>query len=335
MDRIHAPADALEPPALEFRAVRKSYRAGMKRKIAALRGVTLEVRPGEVFALLGRNGAGKTTLMKLALGLIRPNGGAGRVLGRPLGDVAARRAIGYQPEQPYLYPFLTVGETLRFFAELSGLAGASNREAVKRAAADCGLGEVLDSPVRRLSRGWLQRVVLAAALLPDPRLLLLDEPMSGLDPEARLAVKRLIARLREEGRTVVFSTHILPDAEALADRVALLRAGELAACGSLEDLLGEPDGFLIGVGGRVPAALAGPAERVGEEGREWRLAGEQACVLQSLLARWIAAGVEIRSVAPVRDGLESFVARALGQGAGGPHTRADREEGCEARRIAS
>ncbi|MFH1143094.1 MAG: ABC transporter ATP-binding protein [Candidatus Eisenbacteria bacterium] len=301
---------------LGFQSLCKTYRQGSKRKVRALHEVSFEVAAGEVFALLGPNGAGKTTLMKIALGLLRPSAGAGVLFGRPLGDLEARRAIGFQPEQPYLYPFLTVEETLRLLAEMSGIPRAGLAAAMARAAADCGLEPVMKTQVRRLSRGWLQRVVLAGALLPDPRLLLLDEPMSGLDPEARVSVKQLIRRLREEGRTVLFSSHILPDVEQLADRLAILRRGELVACGSLDQILcGAVEGYEIELRGRAQPLPGAPLRCVWErpaEGRSlWRLEATDPSALQPLLARWIAAGVEILAVVPQREGLESFVARAL------------------------
>jgi ABC-2 type transport system ATP-binding protein len=313
--------------ALRFREVAKTFRTGWRRRSPALQGVSFAVDAGEILALLGHNGAGKTTLLKLALGLLRPSAGGGEMLGRPLGDREARRRVGFQPEQPYLYPFLTVRETLRFLGQLSGLTGPILRRRIDAAVEACGLGETIDRQVRRLSRGWQQRVTLASALLPDPRLLLLDEPLGGLDPEARIALKTLIRRLRDEGRTVVVNSHILPDIEKLADRVVLLQRGRVIADGPLEALLcAEVEGFEIEVGGRV-AALPGATlvwTRATPARSLWWLPGIDTGELQRVLRGLIGAGAEIHSVTPRRENLEAFFGRV---------TRAEDERAPETRRA--
>ncbi|MBM3316993.1 MAG: ABC transporter ATP-binding protein [Candidatus Eisenbacteria bacterium] len=303
---------------LGFERIEKVYRAGWRRGVHALRGVTLTVGAGEAVALLGHNGAGKTTLMKLALGLLRPTRGGGRLLGRPLGDRVARRAVGFQPEQPYLYPFLSARETLELLGHLNGLRGAPLRRRVGEAAERLGLEPALDTQVRRLSRGWLQRLALAGALMPDPRLLLLDEPLSGLDPQARLGVKDLIRELRAEGRTLLFNSHVLPDVEQVADRVAVLRGGELVACGSLDDLLSrDGGGYELELGGPVPALVAAwpGAERLWsrpEAGRSfWRFPPLGRQEQQRLLGGILAGGGEIVSFAARREGLEAFFSRLM------------------------
>ncbi len=318
------PRDAPGRPVLEFRDLRKVFRSGWNRRTVALDGVSFEVREGETFALLGKNGAGKSTLFKIALGLLRPTSGSGAAHGVAFGDLRARAAIGFQPEQPYLYPFLTVGETLRLLADLGGVPGSRTRAEIERVAKACGLEEKLGAPVRRLSRGWLQRVALAGALIGDPPLLLLDEPMSGLDPEARLALKQLLRRARARGKAVVFSTHILPDVEQLADRLAILRQGRLLACGSMDQLLGAESGGHVIELRRAPGAapdacrlpdgtpVAG-GERIRQDdasGRVWlRLSAMEPAAMQRLLAHWIASGVEIVSLSPCRETLEEFYAR--------------------------
>jgi len=297
---------------LRYQGIVKVFRSGLRRRVPALRGVSLEARAGEILALLGHNGAGKTTLIKLALGLLRPTAGTGELLGRPLGDREARRRVGFQPEQPYLYPFLTVGETLRFFGDLSGFSGRRLGERVAAAVEACGLEAVTRQPVRRLSRGWQQRVALATALLPDPRLLFLDEPLGGLDPDARFALKALIQRLRNEGRTVVLSSHILPDIEQLADRVALLQRGRVIAEGRLETLLSEEvEGFEIEVRGSVSGIPGAEAlwSRSGPARSLWWLPGIEAVELQRVVRGLIDAGVQVVAIAPRRENLEAFFAR--------------------------
>ncbi len=229
-----------EVPCLDLRGVTKTFRVGLRRRRRpALRGVSLQVRRGEIVGLIGPNGAGKTTLMKVALGLLRPDQGAGWVMGHPMGSRAARRRLGYQPEQPYFYPSLKVAETLSLFCGLCGLRGARARARLEWAAGLCGLQSVLDRRVKDLSKGWLQRLGLATALVSNPGMLFLDEPLSGLDPEARILIKALIADLAVEGRGVLMSSHILPDVEQLASRIVLLREGEVIASGTPDELIGE------------------------------------------------------------------------------------------------
>jgi ABC-2 type transport system ATP-binding protein len=302
---------------LRYERVTKAYRSGLRRRVPAVRDVSLAVGPGEIVALLGRNGAGKTTLMKLGLGLLRPTAGRGELLGRPLGDRESLRRVGYQPEQPYLYPFLTVGETLRFFGELSGLRGRCLAGRVAAVMEECGLGEMAPRPVRRLSRGWQQRVTLAAALLPDPQLLMLDEPLGGLDPEVRIGLKALMRRWRDAGRTILINSHILPDVETLADRVVLLQSGRVVAEGPLDALLGgEIEGFEIELRG-CPAALAGGEllwRRADPARSLWWLPGRTAPEMQGVLRGLIADGFGIVAVRPRRENLEAFFSRAMRAG---------------------
>jgi ABC-2 type transport system ATP-binding protein len=235
-----------------------------------------------------------------------------------LGDREARRHVGFQPEQPYLYPFLTVRETLGFFGELSGFSGQRLRERIAAGIEACDLAGVASRPVRRLSRGWQQRVALATALLPDARLLFLDEPLGGLDPDARFTLKGLIQRLRDEGRTIVFSSHILPDVEQLADRVVLLQRGRVIAEGRLETLLSEEvEGFEIEVRGHL-TGLAG-AEALWVRSRPerslWWLPAVDAVELQGVVRGLIDSGVQIVAIAPRRENLEAFFARVTRSGA--------------------
>ena len=226
-------------PAVAIEQLTKDFPVGFwrKRPYRALDALSLEVQPGEVFGFLGPNGAGKTTTLKLLMQLIFPTAGRAFILGRPVGDLEVRRRIGFLPEHPYFYDYLTGEELLMYFA---GLLGYRRGERRTRAAALLdlvGIGAERRLQLRQYSKGMVQRVGIAQALLNDPEVVFLDEPMSGLDPLGRRDVRSLILRLREEGRTVFFSSHILSDAEVLCSRVAILAGGRLAATGLLTDML--------------------------------------------------------------------------------------------------
>ena len=291
-------------------SVWKTYRPGLLRpRVSALCGMSLRVLPGEVYALIGPNGAGKTTVFRILLGLVRPDRGHGEILGFPIGSAGARRHLGFLPEAPCYYPFLTVRELLRLAAHLSMLPDASR--AVERNLESFGLVHLQDRPLRRLSKGQLQRVGIAQASLHDPHLLILDEPMSGLDPLGRARVKDWIRSLRSEGRTVLLASHILADVEALADRVGLIQEGRITAEGSAESLLkgseeevevefvlnGDPNPILAGLGASLE-------DRSGLWGAI--LASGQEIHVSALLARILGHGGTIRSVGRRRRSLESF-----------------------------
>jgi ABC-2 type transport system ATP-binding protein len=226
-------------PAIETDALTKDFAVGFwrKRPYRALDRLTLSVQPGEVFGFLGPNGAGKTTTLKLLMQLIYPTSGQARILGRPVGDLEMRRRIGYLPENPYFYDYLTAEELLMYFASLFGYAQADCRARVTRLLDEVGLGPERRLQLRRFSKGMVQRVGIAQALLNDPEVVFLDEPMSGLDPLGRRDIRALILRLRDRGCTVFFSSHILSDAEALCSRVGILAGGRLAALGALSEML--------------------------------------------------------------------------------------------------
>jgi ABC-2 type transport system ATP-binding protein len=212
---------------LEAVGLTKHYRHHWTfHRIRALEGLDLQVREDEIFGLIGPNGAGKTTTFKLFLGFLRPSRGRVEFLGKPIA-VADRVAIGFLPEQPYFYDHLTVRETLHFYARLYGLTGGDARKRVADLIERLGLTPKSTARLRTLSKGTLQRVGIAQAILNRPKLVILDEPMSGLDPAGRRFVRDLILSLRNEGTTVIFSSHILPDAEVLCDRVGILANGKL------------------------------------------------------------------------------------------------------------
>jgi ABC-2 type transport system ATP-binding protein len=216
----------------------KVFRVGFwGKRVTAVDGLNLEVRRGEVFGFLGPNGAGKTTTLKMLMGLIYPTGGQARLFGRDLGDPQIKARLGFLPESPYFYDYLTSREFLEFYGHLFGLWGAVLSNRVDELLQLVGMTHAKDLQLRKFSKGMLQRVGIAQALINDPELVVLDEPMSGLDPVGRKEVRDLILRLKESGKTVLFSSHILHDAEVLCDRVAMILKGRLVACGRVTDLL--------------------------------------------------------------------------------------------------
>ncbi len=227
-------------PVLDLKDIHKSYRSHLSiRKHWVLRGLSLAIEPGEIFGFIGTNGAGKTTTIKLALGLIFPDSGSVRLFGQDVGQVELRRRIGFLPENPYLYDYLTGEEFLDFHARLFGLDARARRGRVGELLELVGLANRGDRQLRHYSKGMLQRIGLAQALVNDPELVILDEPMSGLDPIGRREVRDIILGLKARGRTVFFSTHILSDTEMICDRVGLLVRGSLKAVGRIEALVSQ------------------------------------------------------------------------------------------------
>src|ERR1700719_3941028 len=226
-------------PALATDELTKDYAIGFwrKRPYRALDRLTLDVEPGEVFGFLGPNGAGKTTTLKLLMQLVHPTSGRAVLLGRPLGDLSVKHRIGYLQENPYFYDYLTAEELLHYFAGLFGYPAAERRARTRRLLDEVGVGAERRMQLRKFSKGMLQRVGIAQALINEPDLVLLGEPMSGLDPLGRRDVRSLILRLRDRGCTVFFSSHVLSDAEALCGRVAILANGRLVTTGRLSEML--------------------------------------------------------------------------------------------------
>ncbi len=224
---------------VETTELTKDYAMGFwrKRLRRALDRLNLRLEAGEVFGLLGPNGAGKSTTLKILLRLIFPTSGSARILGSELGDVSVRSRIGFLPENPYFYDHLTPEEFLNYTADLFGLSSSDRRRRVEQLLQRVGLTSSRDIPLRKFSKGMVQRLGIAQALINDPELIFLDEPMSGLDPLGRREVRDLILQLKGEGKTVFFSTHILSDAELLCDRVAILDRGRLQGCGELREIL--------------------------------------------------------------------------------------------------
>lgn len=223
---------------VQIENIRKVFRVGFwGRRVTAVDQLSLDVRRGEVFGFLGPNGAGKTTTIKMLMGLIYPTSGQARIFGHPVGDPAAKAKLGFLPESPYFYDYLTSREFLNFYGHLFGLWGGSLDKRVDELLELVGMSHAKELQLRKFSKGMLQRVGIAQALINDPELVVLDEPMSGLDPIGRKEVRDLIFRLKESGKTVMFSSHILHDAELLCDRVAMIMKGRLVACGQVSELI--------------------------------------------------------------------------------------------------
>jgi ABC-2 type transport system ATP-binding protein len=207
------------------------------RRVTAVDELSLVVQRGEIYGFLGPNGAGKTTTIKMLMGLIYPSRGTARLFGRPVGDQTAKAQVGFLPESPYFYDYLTSREFLRFYGHLFGLFGSTLEKRIDELLELVSMTHARDLQLRKFSKGMLQRVGIAQALINDPELVILDEPMSGLDPIGRKEVRDLIVRLKESGKTVMFSSHILHDAELLCDRVAMIMKGKLVACGQVSELI--------------------------------------------------------------------------------------------------
>ena len=286
-----------------------------RRPRRALDDLSLDIARGEVFGLLGPNGAGKTTTLKLLMRLLWPTSGRAEMLGLPAGDRAAHARIGFLPEQPIFYDHLSAEELVTYVAGLFGLHGASRRARVASVLDRVGLpGADRRRPLRQFSKGMLQRVGLAQAIVNDPELVILDEPMSGLDPIGRREVRELILQLRDEGRTVLFSSHILTDAEAVCSRVAILSGGRVVASGALSDLTTTGDrGWEIVVNGLSAGAIDGLRGRLRRvtsiaHGRYSLEVGADVR-LEPLVADLAQAGAALVSVTPLRQTLEDvFVA---------------------------
>src|SRR5215813_3160045 len=290
----------------------KIFRVGFwGKKVTAVDGVNMEVRRGEVFGFLGPNGAGKTTTLKMLMGLIYPTSGHARLFGQNLGDPQTKARLGFLPESPYFYDYLTSREFLGFYGHLFGLWGAVLDKRIDELLELVGMTHAKDLQLRKFSKGMLQRVGVAQALINDPELVVLDEPMSGLDPIGRKEVRDLILRLRDRGCTVFFSSHVLSDAEALCSRVAILAKGRLVATGRLTDMLAfRARGWELVVAGVNDAALAAvesrvrSAVRIGEGRYMLDLPLEPAP--EHLLADLTRAGAHLVSLNPVRQTLEDF-----------------------------
>ncbi len=309
--------------AIRTEGLTKHYSVGFwrSRPYVALDKLTLDVARGEVFGFLGPNGAGKTTTLKLLMQLIFPTTGRAWILDRPAGDVAMRRRIGYLPENPTFYDNVSAEELLGYFASLFGYRGAERSRRVAGLLDEVGLGAERRMQLRKYSKGMIQRVGLAQALINDPEVVFLDEPMSGLDPIGRRDVRDIILRLRDRGATVFFSSHILGDAETMCSRVGIVAGGTLVASGALAEMVPFRirgwDLVLAGVTADAAAALsarAAAATSIGD-GR-YHVVLPATASSEDAVALAKAANAELVSINPVRDTLEDFFLARVQKSAG-------------------
>jgi ABC-2 type transport system ATP-binding protein len=304
--------------AIRTEALTKNYSVGFwrPRPYRALDALNLEVGRGEVFGFLGPNGAGKTTTLKLLMQLIFPTSGRAEILGRPVGDIEVKRRIGYLPENPYFYDHLTAEELLEYFAALFGYSAADRRARSSALLDQVGIGAERRLQLRKFSKGMLQRVGIAQALVNDPEVVFFDEPMSGLDPLGRREIRHLIVQLRDRGCTVFFSSHVLSDAEALCNRVAIVAGGRLVAAGELSELLALRvrgwDLVIAGVGREVIDRRGPGILKVTPlGGNRYTLELPLSPPPEQVLAELVAQGASLVSLNPIRDTLEDLFVRKV------------------------
>jgi len=301
-------------PAIEILGLEKTYSVGFwrKRLKCALRPLNLSVEEGEIFGFLGPNGAGKTTTLKLLMGLVFPTAGSARILGMEINDPRMKAQIGFLPEQPYFYDYLTANELLQYYAQLSGVPAWERRRKTSQVLSRVGLQDAGGTQLRKFSKGMLQRVGIAQAILHEPKVLFFDEPMSGLDPMGRREVRDLMEELKHQGKTVFFSTHILSDAESLCDRVAIIHLGELRGVGAVADLTSSVEGKveIVWHGSSVPASiksLTSEYHLTGDTVRALVREANQDAAIDALRRE----GLRIISVTPLRTSLEEYFMRKL------------------------
>jgi len=302
--------------AIEIVQLEKVYSVGFwhKRPKRALYPLDLRVEEGEIFGFLGPNGAGKTTTLKMLMGLVFPTAGSARILGMEMDDPRIKAQIGFLPEQPYFYDYLTALELLKYYGRLSGVDEKRLVSRVDAVLERVALKDSAHLQLRKFSKGMLQRVGIAQAILHDPKVVFLDEPMSGLDPMGRREVRNLIEGLKSEGKTVFFSTHILSDAEALCDRVAIIHLGELRGVGAVEELTAgvRAQVEMVWTGTALPSGLTALGAETHAAGDTMRaiLPQEKQDAALDLLRR---AGARLISLTPVRTSLEDYFLAQLGK----------------------
>ncbi len=300
--------------AIEILDLEKTYRVGFwrARPKRALHPLRLTVEEGEIFGFLGPNGAGKTTTLKILMGLVFPTAGTARLLGRDWTEPEVKAQIGFLPEQPYFYDYLTVHELLDYYGQLSGVPAKDRKRRAEEVLALVGLNDVKNLQLRKFSKGMLQRAGIAQAILHNPRLVFFDEPMSGLDPLGRREVRDLMSQLKDQGKTVFFSTHILSDAEALCDRVAIIHKGELRGVGAVEELTATVQGKVevVWQGTGIPASLKALGAECHVSGDTVRavIAEKQQDAAIDVLRR---ERLRLISLTPLRTSLEAYFVEKL------------------------
>jgi ABC-2 type transport system ATP-binding protein len=295
--------------AIEILGLTKSYLTGFlhNKPKPALQPLYLSVQEGETFGFLGPNGAGKTTTLKLLMGIVFPTSGSARILGRHFHDPDVKKQIGFLPEQPYFYDYLNASELLDYYGQLSGVTPQERRKRIPLLLEQTGLGDAGKKQLRKFSKGMLQRVGIAQAIIHDPKVVFLDEPMSGLDPIGRREIRELILSLKKDGKTVFFSTHILSDAEALCDRVAVIHKGVLRGIGVVEDLKSQSEdkSEVVWQGAHALATVSGLLSESNVVGEVVR-AVVRGPDMDLLLEKLRHAQARLISVTPLRGTLEDY-----------------------------
>jgi ABC-2 type transport system ATP-binding protein len=310
----------MRPMILRTEGLTKTFEVGLRRRrVHAVEDLTLSVEEGEIFGFMGPNGAGKTTTIKMLMGLIHPTRGKAFIFEAPIPSKTSKARIGYLPENPSFHEFLTGIEAMRFFATLAEVPRPEHRRRCEELLGLVGLADAADRQIRKYSKGMQQRLGIAQALVSDPAFVVLDEPMSGLDPIGRKDVRDLIFEMKRRGKTVFFSTHILPDVESLCDRVGLIQQGRLSDVGRIGDLLSARVQS-VELAAVVPQAARGVLSRgrvIAQEGDRITLVLPDEAAADAAVHELIGAGGRLISLTPNRETLEDFFLRRLEAGAGG------------------
>ena len=309
----------MSAPIVEIHGLTKVYKGLFGQPVHALRGVDIQVTPGQAFGLLGPNGAGKTTLVKALLGLVHPTSGSAELFGANAGNPAARQRVGYMPELRNYPQFMTARYVLDLFGRLNGISKTERRERIERVLSEVELGEWRDHKVGGFSKGMKQRLALAQALLNEPDLLFLDEPAEGIDPLGRVVVRNILRRARERGTTLFINSHLLTEVEMVCDEVAILHGGRVVESGFLSELTSREREYRLTVASdfeRVPATLDGSVDAIEEVSAPvglaaWNLTVHDREQLNAALDRLRQAAVLIDGVEPVRSSLEEVFLRAV------------------------
>jgi ABC-2 type transport system ATP-binding protein len=303
-----SPKEITQNNAIVANGLSKTYRNGfwLNQTINSLQSFSLNISKGETFGVLGPNGAGKTTLLKILLGIVQPTSGTGEILGYPLGDRIAKQSIGYLPENAYYYDYLTGWELLDFIGSLFGVAPSLRRQRIADLLDLVGLSQSVarKKQLRQYSKGMVQRIGVAQALINDPEVVFLDEPMSGLDPVGRYQVREIILMLKKQGKTVFFNSHILSDVELICDRIGILNKGELVAIGTLNELLGTEQSYQVSGHGGTETDLKPWLQHLIFQGDTWH--GQLEKELPEFLTYIAGIGAKAITIDLARQTLEEF-----------------------------